>query len=393
MGDLTRGITFSGSPATATTTDVHNLVDDATINNLAVTTAKLANNAVDSSKLADDTITNAKLLLYVPTVTGTDALVLTPGGTYSAYAEGDIFYFKAVADNTGAAMSVNIAGLGVKTLNTQIGTTPAAGAVRNGGLYAIQYDGTNFTLLADSLPDRVWSAASASGTDTVALTYSGFAGPKANNTGMLVAWKAGGTNTGAMTLNVNGLGAVSIKKNLDEDMAAGDIQSGQDVLAMFDGTNYQIVSNLDLARCASATFDRAADSILFKDATDSNVKQGTITLPVVETATATGSIPADLNKTTIAHGITGGTPQQVRVVLRCTTADLNWSVGDELDIAGFTDGGGNYGLVVTVDATNVVVYRYASAIRTLSLSAGNPNNVADIDTADWEIKVYATHFS
>jgi len=47
-------------------------------------------------------------------------------------------------------------------------------------------------------------------------------------------------NTGASTLNVDGIGAVSIKKNINEDLEADDLVAGKTYTLKHDGTNWQI---------------------------------------------------------------------------------------------------------------------------------------------------------
>lgn len=66
--------------------------------------------------------------------------------------------------------------------------------------------------------------------------------PTAYEAGLMIQFKAKTANTGACTLNVNGLGAKTIKKNLDEDLADNDIKAGQVVSVVYDGTNFQMVS-------------------------------------------------------------------------------------------------------------------------------------------------------
>lgn len=62
-------------------------------------------------------------------------------------------------------------------------------------------------------------------------------------TGLYVAFKAANANSGASTLNVNSLGAKTIKKTGGAtDLANGDISIGQLVVVMYDGTNFQMVS-------------------------------------------------------------------------------------------------------------------------------------------------------
>lgn len=56
-------------------------------------------------------------------------------------------------------------------------------------------------------------------------------------------FKANFANTGAATLNVNSIGAVTIKKSGDVDLAAGDIQSGDVCVVVYDGTNMQLITS------------------------------------------------------------------------------------------------------------------------------------------------------
>ncbi|KQC03902.1 MAG: hypothetical protein APR55_06665 [Methanolinea sp. SDB] len=60
-------------------------------------------------------------------------------------------------------------------------------------------------------------------------------------TGMPIYFKAANPNTGASTLNVNSLGAKALRKNGVDALAAGDIQAGQIVLVIYDGTYFQII--------------------------------------------------------------------------------------------------------------------------------------------------------
>lgn len=55
-------------------------------------------------------------------------------------------------------------------------------------------------------------------------------------------FKANFENTAAATLNVNSLGAKTIKKNGSSDLDPGDIKSGQVVTVIYDGTNMQMLS-------------------------------------------------------------------------------------------------------------------------------------------------------
>lgn len=63
--------------------------------------------------------------------------------------------------------------------------------------------------------------------------------------GQSLWFKANTANTGAATLNVNGLGAKTIKKvagGITTDLATNDIRAGQWVHVVYDGTNFQMLS-------------------------------------------------------------------------------------------------------------------------------------------------------
>lgn len=75
-------------------------------------------------------------------------------------------------------------------------------------------------------------------------------------TRQLVWFKANTANTGAATLNVNGLGAKTIKKvagGITTDLATNDIRAGQYVCVVYDGTNFQMLSASGLAPDVAAS--------------------------------------------------------------------------------------------------------------------------------------------
>lgn len=84
--------------------------------------------------------------------------------------------------------------------------------------------------------------AAASGTDnytvTLAPAVTGY------TTGMALNFKVANANTGAVTLNVNGLGQKSVIKNSNLALVANDIKAGQVVTVIYDGTNFQMQSLL-----------------------------------------------------------------------------------------------------------------------------------------------------
>lgn len=83
-------------------------------------------------------------------------------------------------------------------------------------------------------------AADAGSTDAYAITMS----PALTSyvIGQVITFKANTRNTGAATLNVNALGAVTIKKDVDQDLDTGDIKANSMVEVVYDGTNFQMIS-------------------------------------------------------------------------------------------------------------------------------------------------------
>lgn len=79
----------------------------------------------------------------------------------------------------------------------------------------------------------------ATGADTI--TFSTTPTFAAYAAGMRFHFIAAGANTGAVTLNVNSLGAKAVTKNGTTALASGDIPSGGVVEVVYDGTRFQLV--------------------------------------------------------------------------------------------------------------------------------------------------------
>ena len=86
------------------------------------------------------------------------------------------------------------------------------------------------------------------GADTITASVTGLAAYATGQTFRLVS---AGANTGAVTLNINALGAKAVTKAGATALAAGDIPSGAVVEVVYDGTQFQM---LGLASTGSPTF-------------------------------------------------------------------------------------------------------------------------------------------
>jgi hypothetical protein len=71
--------------------------------------------------------------------------------------------------------------------------------------------------------------------------------------GQVFHFKAANTSTGASTLNVNALGTKNIKKKNDQNIAAGDIEANAIVSVIYDGTSFQMLSQLGTSGMTSFT--------------------------------------------------------------------------------------------------------------------------------------------
>lgn len=86
---------------------------------------------------------------------------------------------------------------------------------------------------------------SISGTDTITGTMSPTLGAYA--TGQMFYFIAAGDNTGAVTLNIDSLGAKAVTRDGSVALAASDLKSGEVVVVVYDGTRFQVVSQLNSA--------------------------------------------------------------------------------------------------------------------------------------------------
>lgn len=141
---------------------------------------------------------------------------------------GDLTTSGLVAGNI--LFSGNTAG----TVSSTSGTTPRVIGIAK-STTVLYFDPYFQSRLYDYAVDAV-------GTDSYAVTLA--SAYNAYYSGMEITFKAGTANTGACSLNVNGLGAKTIKKNVSTDMATGDILANQIVTVRYDGNNFQIISNI-----------------------------------------------------------------------------------------------------------------------------------------------------
>lgn len=164
------------------------------------------------------------------------------GDVTAFYTQGRIL--RANQDNTKilivASSSYN-GGSGLTTVVTNYGTVP--NPITHMEIGIMPKSATNLIALVSGVQNSSYFyAADSGGSDAYAITLS--PAITAYVTGQIFLFKANTANTGAATLAVNGLSALTIKKNKDQTLADGDIKAGALVLVQYDGTDLQMLSQI-----------------------------------------------------------------------------------------------------------------------------------------------------
>lgn len=189
---------------------------------------------------ADTAATVDNIILGLAQGAGTAAAAITSGvllggldSNQTGLTTNTVYY----ASNTAGAISTT-AGTTEVTVGYSQSTTTILFAPRyNQVLTESQQD-----FLDAAVNSTDWYAASATGTDAYAITVS--PAITAYASGQRFRFLTDVANTGACTLNVSGLGAKTIKKLRDQDTATGDIEATQIVEVVYDGTNFQMTSQI-----------------------------------------------------------------------------------------------------------------------------------------------------
>lgn len=143
--------------------------------------------------------------------------------------------------NSRSDLNTNFSNLNTDKMETSVLDTDTSLAANSDSKVATQKATKTYVDSVASPVGKSWNeyAVGSSGSDAYAITISGVSSYTAGQT---FKFKSDIANTGACSLNVNGLGAKTIKKDVSSDLATGDILSGQGVVVVYDGTNMQLVS-------------------------------------------------------------------------------------------------------------------------------------------------------
>lgn len=202
-------------------------------------------------------------------------------------------------------------------------------------------------------------------TATAAVSMSAYA------TGQRFSFIVGTTNTGATTININSIGAKTIKTNSTQDLGGGNLLAGVVAEIYYDGTNFQLLSRSFVEPTFSAYRSGSTQTVATGTSTiaqmqseefdsDSGYDTGTyrFTAPVAGyykfegqiTGYASGSITA-----------IGATIRKNTTVLRTAASNLNFNstsssitisaiiplaASDYVDLFGLVSGSGTLGFLL-----------------------------------------------
>lgn len=254
-------LSFAGAPnATTTQKGIVQLPTQAQVDARTTTGSTGASLAVIPTTLRSTLLSD-----YVIDTGSTNTILIAPSPVISAYTAGQQFSTKVATTNT-STVTVNVNGLGGKNLYKLNGTTSlVANDIVSGEIISIEYDGTNFQLISPSAKPKIsQDGAEVYSSDTgSANAYVVTLVPAITSytTGADVSFSATNANTGASTVNVNGLGTKNIFKNGSLPLVAGDIKSGQIVVLVYDGTQFQMQNPSGNAINAQSDFTTSSVSV------------------------------------------------------------------------------------------------------------------------------------
>lgn len=226
-------------------------------------------------------------------------------------------------------------------------------------------------------------AADAGANDTYAITCSPVV--TAYAAGQVFVFKANTANTGAATLNVDSLGAITIKKQKDVDLNDGDIKAGSIVTVVYDGTNFQLQSAIAKQPITTSGAEvYAADAgandtyVITRTPAPAALVTGMVIWVKFNTANTGAATLADtgLAATTIVKGIS------------TTLADGDIAAGS---IHPLIYDGTNYRLIGPTDNAYTFGTLYASGVATHNSGSGNQTIAHSLTRIPKHVRITAVY--
>ncbi|HEY6022317.1 MAG TPA: hypothetical protein VIY48_21405, partial [Candidatus Paceibacterota bacterium] len=188
-------------------------------------------------------------------------------GTYSLPAGNPVTTGTTISSTTHNNTMADVASAITESIARDGQTTPTANLPMGGFKHTNVADATARTDYGkvSQIQDGGYMMLSAvAGADTITASIT--PSITAYASGQFFTFIAAGANTGAVTLNINSIGAKAVTKEGTTALAAGDIASGAVVNVVYDGTRFQIVSgrsvqplDAQLTTLAGITAQQATD--------------------------------------------------------------------------------------------------------------------------------------
>jgi len=173
-----------------------------------------------------DSIVSSQLItLYGGVDTGiANAYVINFVSNFNALTDGIVIYWIPAHNNTGPS-TINVNNYGITNIVRQDGTALASNNILANQVAVIMYKGGQWLLVSSgNVYPSLYGGVSTGPANTYALTYSAQYG--SYNDGIVIYWVPNVTNTGASTLNVNGIGALSVVYPDGSPLQAGALTNG-----------------------------------------------------------------------------------------------------------------------------------------------------------------------
>lgn len=184
--------------------------------------------------------------VYCEDTGAADAYVATPAPAITAYVEGQVFILDPDNANLTATPTLNVSGLGVKTITNNLGGALVAGDIVASQRLYLLYDGTNFRLINRNYEKRIQNDSFNYILDTGAAdAYVATLVPAVTSyvAGQRLSLKIANANaTTTPTVNVNALGTKTIIHFNGNALIAGDLKAGMIADLRYDGTNFQLLN-------------------------------------------------------------------------------------------------------------------------------------------------------
>lgn len=175
--------------------------------------ATLTSDAVNAGQIQNG------LLTYYTDTGVADAYIITPSPAVSSYAIGQSWRVKIANTNATTTPTINVNGLGAKTIILRDGTVPAIGAIITGAILQFDYDGTNMQVTPANIASFNPAAVAITGGTITGVTLNNsiiggttraagsFTTLDANSTLNITGTSTLGTvNSGALTITTNSAG-------------------------------------------------------------------------------------------------------------------------------------------------------------------------------------------